>query len=303
MNTSKNKLIIIAGPTASGKTRLAIEVAKALNTEIVSFDSRQFYREISIGTAKPLKEELNEVPHHFIGHISIEQEYNAGQYEIDAIKKLDELFEKFDQVVFVGGSGMYLDAVLYGFDALPKVDNAIRENLENVLKRDGLQRLQLMLKELDLEYYHRVDLSNPQRVMRGLEVCLATGIPYSKQRKGTQKERIFTPVLYGIETDREVLYDRINQRVLKMIDEGLVDEARSVENLEHLNALQTVGYKELFDHFKGKTDLPTAIELIQQNTRRYAKRQITWFKRYEEMKWIKSDKFSDFIKTQDPNSK
>jgi tRNA dimethylallyltransferase len=283
--SKKKQLIVIAGPTASGKTLLAIEVAKSLKTEIVSFDSRQFYKEISIGTAKPSPEELNEIPHHFIGHISIEQEYNAGEFEEDAIKKLDELFLKYDQVVLTGGSGMYLDAVLYGFDILPKIDTAIREKLEKLYEEEGLENLRIMLRKLDPEHYNNVDLHNPHRIIRALEVSIATGIPYSSQRKGTKKERNFTPILFGIDVEREELYQRINDRVLQMMKNGLVDEVRSVEHLQHLNSLQTVGYKELFDHFKGKTDLATAIGLIQQNTRRYAKRQMTWFRKYEEMKW------------------
>ncbi len=284
-NSNKNKLIVIAGPTASGKTSLAIDVAKELKTEIISFDSRQFYKEISIGTAKPTQEELNQVPHHFIGNISIHDEYNAGQFENDAVIKLNELFEKHEYVVMVGGSGMYLDAVLYGFDALPVVEKKVTEKLEELLQTEGIETLQIMLRKLDPEHYNNVDLNNPHRLIRALGICIVTGIPYSSQRKGVKKQRNFIPYLYGIDIKREELYQRINQRVLKMIDNGLIEEVRSVENLQHLNALQTVGYKELFDHFKGKIDLNTAIALIQQNTRRYAKRQMTWFKKYEEMKW------------------
>lgn len=285
MNTEEKKLIVIAGPTASGKTRTAIEVALELKTEIISFDSRQFYKEISIGTAKPTEEELEQVPHHFIGNISIHDEYNAGEYEKDAINKLNELFERYDQVVMVGGSGMYLDAVITGFDPLPKVETKVTEKLEELLKEEGIETLQIMLRKLDPEHYNNVDLHNPHRLIRALGVCIVTGIPYSLQRKGVKKERNFIPHLFGIEVDRNELYQRINQRVIRMIEAGLVDEARKVEELQHINALQTVGYKELFDHFKGKTDLDTAIGLIQQNTRRYAKRQMTWFRKYEEMEW------------------
>lgn len=286
MNTEEKKLIVIAGPTASGKTRTAIEVALELKTEIISFDSRQFYKEISIGTAKPTEEELEQVSHHFIGNISIHDEYNAGEYEKDAIHKLNELFERYDQVVMVGGSGMYLDAVITGFDPLPKVETKVTEKLEELLREEGIETLQIMLRKLDPEHYNNVDLHNPHRLIRALGVCIVTGIPYSLQRKGVKKERNFIPHLFGIEVDRDELYQRINQRVIRMIDAGLVDEARKVEGLQHINALQTVGYKELFDYFKGKTDLDTAIGLIQQNTRRYAKRQMTWFRKYEEMEWI-----------------
>lgn len=285
MNTEEKKLIVIVGPTASGKTRTAIEVALELKTEIISFDSRQFYKEISIGTAKPTEEELEQVPHHFIGNISIHDEYNAGEYEKDSINKLNELFERYDQVVMVGGSGMYLDAVITGFDPLPKVETKVTEKLEELLKEEGIETLQIMLRKLDPEHYNNVDLHNPHRLIRALGVCIVTGIPYSLQRKGVKKERNFIPHLFGIEVDRNELYQRINQRVIRMIEAGLVDEARKVEGLQHINALQTVGYKELFDHFKGKTDLDTAIGLIQQNTRRYAKRQMTWFRKYEEMEW------------------
>lgn len=280
------KLIVIAGPTASGKTKLAIDVAKVLNTEIVSFDSRQFYNEISIGTAKPSLDELKDVPHHFIGHISIHEEYNAGKFENDAINKLDELFLRYNEVVLVGGSGMYLDSILYGFDHLPQVDAKVREKLEELLESEGLETLQMMLRKLDPEHYNNVDLRNPHRLIRALEVCISTGIPYSLQRKGAQKKRNFVPILVGIELDRELLYNRINQRVMVMVDNGLVEEAKMMEKLRHLNALQTVGYRELFDHFSGKTDLQTAISLIQQNTRRFAKRQMTWFRKYEEMTWL-----------------
>jgi len=286
MNTSNtNKLIVIGGPTASGKTTLAIEVAKELKTEIISFDSRQFYKEITIGTAKPTSEELAQVPHHFISHISIHHEYNAGQFEADAIHKLEELFKTHEHVVAVGGSGMYLDAILYGFDPLPKVESKVTEKLEELLKTEGIETLQIMLRKLDPEHYNNVDLHNPHRLIRALGVCIVTGIPYSLQRKGAKKQRNFTPYLFGIENNREELYERINLRVLKMMDAGLLEEAKSVEEFQHINALQTVGYKELFEHFKGKTDLNTAIGLIQQNTRRFAKRQITWFKKYDEMKW------------------
>lgn len=286
MNTEEKKLIVIAGPTASGKTRTAIEVALELKTEIISFDSRQFYKEISIGTAKPTEEELEQVAHHFIGNISIHDEYNAGEYEKDVIHKLNELFERYDQVVMVGGSGMYLDGVITGFDPLPKVETKVTEKLEELLREEGIETLQIMLRKLDPEHYNNVDLHNPHRLIRALGVCIVTGIPYSLQRKGVKKERNFIPHLFGIEVDRDELYQRINQRVIRMIDAGLVDEARKVEGLQHINALQTVGYKELFDYFKGKTDLDTAIGLIQQNTRRYAKRQMTWFRKYEEMEWV-----------------
>ena len=286
MTPSPHKLIVIAGPTASGKTALAIDVALKHQAEIISFDSRQFFKEISIGTAKPSEKELAEVPHHFIGNLSIHDEYNAGKYENQAIEKLGELFQKHSTVVMVGGSGMYLDAVLYGFDEMPVVDVKVREKIEEIYKEEGLEVIQLMLQKMDPEHYNNVDLNNPHRIIRALGVCITTGISYTEHRKGRQKPRNFTAEIYGIELERPVLYERINQRVLNMMDEGLEEEARSVYELRHLNSLQTVGYKELFSYFSGETDLQTAIHLIQQNTRRFAKRQVTWFKKYEAMQWL-----------------
>ncbi len=282
-------LIVIAGPTATGKTQLAIDLAKALKTEIVSFDSRQFYKEISIGTAKPTAVQLAEVPHHFISHISIHTEYNAGEYEKDAIELLEKLFQKHHYVILTGGSGMYLDSILYGFDPLPKVEEALRDKLNAIYKEEGLETLQTMLAKLDPEHYNNVDLNNPHRLIRALEVTLSTGIPYSQQRKGKTKERNFSSFLFGIEMEKEKLYERINQRVDKMMEQGLLEEVKNVASMKNLNALQTVGYKELFAYLEGKTDLPTAIHLIKQNTRRFAKRQMTWFRKYEEMIWVKPD--------------
>lgn len=280
------KIIVIAGPTASGKTELAINLAIKHQTEIISFDSRQFYAEMNIGTAKPGTAQLNKVPHHFIGHLSIHTEYNAGQFEKDALEKINELFLKYHSLVMVGGSGMYLDAVLYGFDELPLVDAKLREKLNEIYQIEGLETLQIMLAKLDPEHYNNVDLKNPHRVIRALEVSISTGIPYSEQRRGKRKPRNFNAELYAVDLARHELYERINQRVDMMMEQGLLEEVKRLFPLKHLNALQTVGYKELFAYMEGKTDLETAVNLIKQNTRRFAKRQITWFKKYEEMKWL-----------------
>lgn len=283
----ENTLIIITGPTASGKTQLAIEVARELKTEIISFDSRQFYKEISIGTAKPTIEQLAQVPHHFIGNISIHDEYNAGKYEKDSIEIIEKLFIKNKYVVLTGGSGMYLDAVLYGFDELPLIGDTVREKLNLLYNEDGLKALQTMLAKLDPEYYHSVDLNNPHRLMRALEVALSTGIPYSQHRKGKVKERSFKSVLFGIDIKRDELYLRINARVDKMIEQGLLEEVKSIYPYKQVNALQTVGYRELFNYLNGTTNLETAINLIKQNTRHFAKRQMTWLRKYDEMIWLK----------------
>lgn len=281
----KRELIILAGPTAVGKTQAAIDLAKQWNTEIISFDSRQFFREMSIGTAKPSEVQLQEVPHHFIGHISIHEEYNAGRYATDAQALLDTLFEKYERLILVGGSGLYLDALIKGFDELPAGTEKFREQLTNILQEEGIEALQAMLQKLDPEHYNHVDLNNPQRLVRALEVCMATGEPYSSLRKGKSKELNFTYQLIGLDLPREILYDHINRRTMQMMEQGLLEEVKSLVPYKHQNALQTVGYKELFEYLEGKTDLDTAIEKIQQNTRRFAKRQLTWFRRYPEIQW------------------
>lgn len=283
------ELIIIAGPTASGKTSLAIELAKKYQTEIVSFDSRQFYKELNIGTAKPTPEELSEVPHHFIGHISIHDDYNAGKYAKEFEHKIQKLAEKYERIILVGGSGLYLNAIIRGFDELP--DNTIewRNQLNSVFQKEGIEALQNLLKQKDPVYYKTVDIHNPQRLIRALEICLSTGEPYSSFRKGKSKFLPFSYRLIGIDYERAVLYNRINERVLQMMDKGLLYEVKSLIQYRHINALKTVGYSELFDYLDGITDLEKAISLIQQHTRQYAKRQITWFKKYEEIEWIKPE--------------
>ena len=286
---SPKKLIVIAGPTAVGKTAAAIKLAQQLKTEIISADSRQFYREMSIGTAKPNAEELSLAKHHFVDSHSITENFTVGDFEKQALKLLDELFKTHDQVIMVGGSGLFIQAITQGFDDLPTAETAIRERLNQELAEKGVQHLQAKLKEADPDYYNQVDLNNPQRLIRALEVFEATGKPFSSYRKATINKRLFETIKIGLNLPREILYERINQRVDIMVNQGLIEEARSLSPYRHLNALNTVGYSELFDYFDGKTDLDIAINLIKQNTRRFAKRQLTWFRKDKDMKWMSAD--------------
>lgn len=298
MKKSKH-LIVIAGPTAVGKTALGVLLAKELHTEVLSADSRQFFREMSIGTAKPSAEEMQGITHHFINSHSISEPYNVGRYEAEAISLLEQLFQKNDAVIMVGGSGLYIDAVCKGFDELPEADESIRHKIDELFEKEGIEALQSMLKELDPVYYEQVDLNNPQRLSRALEVCLSAGQPYSALRKGKIKNRDFQVIKIGLNSSRELLYKRINQRVDEMMAAGMLEEVKALVPYKAANALQTVGYKELFDYLEGKTDLATAVELIKQNTRRFAKRQLTWFKRDEEMKWFEPEereKIIEYIK-------
>jgi len=286
MNLSPT-LIVIAGPTASGKTAAAIEVAQHYNTVVVSADSRQFYREMSIGTAKPSHEELAAVKHYFIDTLSISQHYTAGDYEKECLALLTELFKTHKIIVLAGGSGLFINAICNGFDEFPATDPAVRERLNKELEEHGIAFLQGKLKSADPVYYNQADINNPQRVIRALEVFESSGQPFSSFRKATANKRPFNSLKFGLDWPREVLYDRINHRVDEMVKQGLVDEVRSLLPYRHVNALNTVGYSELFDYFDGKTDLDTAIAFIKQNTRRFAKRQMTWFGRDKEMIWIK----------------
>lgn len=279
-------LIVIAGPTAVGKTALAIEVAKAFGTVVISADSRQLFREMRIGTARPTEQEMQHVPHYFIASHSITEDYNVGRFEADTPRLLDRLFREKEIVVMAGGTGLYIDAVCNGMDEVPQSDENIREMLMSVYEEKGLEALHEMLKEKDPVYYEQVDLHNPHRVMRAVEVCLITGKPYSSFRKGGKKQRNFNVIKIGLNMERDALYDRINRRVDEMMRSGLLEEAKELYAHRHRNALQTVGYKELFEHLEGSTDLNTAVELIRRNTRRFAKRQMTWFKRDAEMTWF-----------------
>ncbi|MFN4235348.1 MAG: tRNA (adenosine(37)-N6)-dimethylallyltransferase MiaA [Bacteroidia bacterium] len=288
-------LIVVTGPTASGKTALSIALAKAFQTEVISADSRQFFKEMQVGTARPTAEELEGIKHHFLGHISIHDIYNAGIFEKDALEVLDTIFETKNVAIVCGGSGMYVNALCYGLDELPKQDKELRLKLEELLKQKGIEALQEKLKVLDSEYYKMVDLQNPHRLMRAIEVCINTGIPYSQLRKGEKKERNFKILKIGIDWPREKLYERINQRVDLMFEQGLVEEAKKLIPFKNINALQTVGYRELFDYFEGKCTLEEAKELIKQNTRRFAKRQLTWFRKDQEIKWFKPEETNSII--------
>ncbi|MDI1316971.1 tRNA (adenosine(37)-N6)-dimethylallyltransferase MiaA [Flavobacterium sp.] len=287
-----NYLITIIGPTAIGKTSLSIALAQHFNCDIVSCDSRQFYKEMKIGTAVPSDDELAAVPHHFIQNKSIFENYTVGDFEKEAIAKLDELFKKNNIQIMVGGSGLYVDAILKGFDNFPEIDNSIREKINYNFEKLGLVYLQQKLNELDPDYYQKIAIENPQtvqnpqRMKRFIEVCIGTGRPYSSFLNQKKNERNFTPIVIGLEAERAIIYNRINQRVDSMITEGLVKEAENLFPNKHLNALQTVGYRELFDYFEGKTTLDFAAEEIKKNTRRFAKRQLTWFKRTENAKWF-----------------
>lgn len=286
MISSAKYLITIIGPTAIGKTALAITVARRFGCEIISADSRQFFREMKIGTAVPSNEELAAAPHHFIQNKSIFDSYTVGDFEREALSKLDELFQENDFAVMVGGSGLYIDAVLKGFDDFPDIDPKVRENIIERYETEGIAYLQSELKSLDPVHYANVAKENPQRMMRALEICIGTGRPYSSFLGKKQQSRKFTSIIIGLDAEREVMYDRINRRVDMMVTEGLIEEAKSLYPHKNLNALQTVGYRELFDYFDGKIALHEAIELIKMNTRRFAKRQMTWFKRTEGAAWF-----------------
>jgi len=281
-----NYLISIVGPTAIGKTTLSIVIAKHFNTEIISSDSRQFFKEMSIGTAVPSKKELTIVKHHFIQDRSIFDDYNVGQFEKDAITKLNKLFKKHTVVVMVGGSGLYVDAVLKGLDDFPDVDKNIRKDLKLKLENEGLTVLQEQLKELDKETYQKIDIENHQRVIRALEICIGTGQPFSSFITDKTAQRNFIPIKIGLTADRELIYNRISQRVDTMLTDGLLDEAKKLHQYKELNALQTVGYKELFEHFDGNSKLDFAISEIKKNTRRFAKRQLTWYRKDSDIRWF-----------------
>lgn len=284
------KLIVIGGPTASGKTGVSIELAKHFNTIILSADSRQFYKEVGIGTAKPTLEEQDGVKHHFIDSHELTSPLSAGQFEKEALTILKQEFQKHNTIILVGGSGMFINALLFGIDEFPH-DKEVRNKYNTILESEGIKVLQNELKEKDPEYFDEVDSMNPVRLIRALEIIELTNKKYSEQRKETHHQRNFESEIFVLNHDRQVLYERINDRVHQMIKAGLVEEVRSVQNLKHLQSLNTVGYKEMFQYFDGEIDLNRAIELIQQNSRRYAKRQITWFKRYENANWIEySDK-------------
>ena len=285
-------LITIVGPTAIGKTALSIDLANHYNCEIISCDSRQFFKEMTIGTAVPNSEELASATHHFIQNKSIFDNYTVGDFEKEALTKIEELFQTNDYVILVGGSGLYVDAILKGFDEFPHIESSIRGNVSSNYENSGIEYLQQQLETLDPIYFQRITtenpqtLQNPQRMMRFVEVCLGTGKPYSSFLNQKKNNRNFTPILIGLEADRNIIYDRINQRVDSMLNQGLLEEAKALYPNKELNALQTVGYRELFSYFDGEFTLSFAIEEIKKNTRRFSKRQLTWFKRKEYTKWF-----------------
>ena len=282
----KNTLITIVGPTAIGKTALSIKLANYFNSEIISCDSRQFYKEMRIGTAVPEPEELAAAKHHFIQNRSIFEDYNVGNFERDALKKIENLFEKNPTQIMVGGSGLYVDAVLNGLDYFPEVDPKIRENLTKQLQEKGIEFLQKKLKELDIDTYNTIAIDNPHRIMRALEVCIGSNTPYSTFKNKPKAPRNFHSIKIGLNADREIIYNRINKRVDIMIENGLMEEAKELHQHKNLNALQTVGYRELFSYFDGDFTKDFAISEIKKNTRRFAKRQGTWFKKDENTLWF-----------------
>lgn len=283
---SQKYLIAIVGPTAIGKTALSIQLAQYFNTEILSADSRQFFKEMTIGTAAPTEEELLKAKHHFIHHKSIEEDYNVGTFEQEAITLLNKLFKTKDIVILVGGSGLYVDAVVKGLDNFPKVDDNIRETLNNTLKEKGLKVLQEQLKQLDPKSFENIAIDNPHRVIRALEISIGTGKPYSSYLKQSKANRPFKTIYIGLTAERKIIYDRINRRVETMISMGLIDEAKALFPKKDLNALNTVGYKELFKYFEGNWTLDFAISEIQKNTRRFAKRQLTWYRKNHDIHWF-----------------
>lgn len=291
----KPVLITVVGPTAIGKTAFAIELAKHFQCDIISCDSRQFYKEMNIGTAVPSPIELHEVPHHFIQHISIHDNYNVGQFESDALALLDHLFQKNPIQIMVGGSGLYVDAVTKGFDDFPEIEEDKRNFIRTSYQEKGLEFLQHILAENDPEFYNHLQntnpqtLKNPQRLMRFCEVCYGSGKPYSSFLNKQKANRNFTTIIVGLEAPREIMYNRINRRVDLMMEAGLLDEVKKIKDFAHLNALQTVGYRELFTYLNGMCSLEIAVEEIKKNTRRFAKRQLTWFKRNNETFWISYD--------------
>ncbi len=282
----KKHLIVIVGPTAIGKTNLSIQLAKHFSSEIVSADSRQFFKETSIGTAVPSAEEIIAAPHHFIQHISIHNNYSVGDYEKDALQCLDSLFKEHDISILIGGSGLYVDAVTKGLDTFPETDLSVRKQIQNDLDIHGLSYIQDKLKEFDPIYHQKVDLNNTHRVMRALEVSISSGLPYSSFLTQPKKERPFNIIKIGLSAERQTIYDRINQRVDIMMKDGLLEEVSNLYKHRDLNALNTVGYKELFKYLDGEWELDFAVSEIKKNTRRFAKRQLTWFRKDTEIQWF-----------------
>lgn len=296
--TKHKTLIVVVGPTAVGKTMMGIEIAKHFDTEIISADSRQFYREMSIGTAKPTVQEIAKIKHHFINSHSINQLFNIGDFETEALKALKKILDENDIAVLVGGSGMYVNALLNGLDDMPEIKLSVRDALNEQFKDQGIEPIKKQLQEVDPEYFDQVDQFNPQRMIRGLEVFLSTGQKLSNFRSKTKKKRPFEVIKIGLNTDRDQLYQRINQRVDEMMSSGLLAEVASLKEFREFNALKTVGYNELFDYLDGKISLEQAVASIKQNSRRFAKRQLTWFRKDEEINWFEpneTEKILEFL--------
>lgn len=297
----QKKLVVIVGPTGVGKTKVAIELAKHFGSEIISADSRQIFKEFSIGTATPTQNELSQVKHHLIQTHTITNEYNASKFETESLNLIDDLFRIHNILFLAGGSMLYIDAICNGIDIMPDADKEIRSELKLKLKNEGIESLRLQLKQLDPDYYQIVDLKNPNRLLHAVEICLTTGKPYSSFRTNSKKKRSFSITKIGLDLERAELHDRINRRVDKMIADGLENEAKQLWQFRHLNALNTVGYREFFDYFEGKTDLATAMELIKRNSRRYARKQLTWFRNDTDVNWFHPDNvcaITEFIENQ-----
>lgn len=295
MSKNKHNLIVLVGPTGVGKTELSLNIAEAYNSPIISADSRQLYADLKIGTAAPTAEQMKRVKHYFVGTLQLTDYYSAAQYEMEVIKVLDSLFQEKNTILLTGGSMMYVDAVCKGIDDIPTVDNDTREMMMEKYEKQGLEQLCNELKLLDPEYYSIVDLKNPKRVIHALEICYMTGKTYTSFRTGNKKERPFNIIKIGLSREREELYERINKRVDIMIEEGLIDEVKSVYEHKNLNSLNTVGYKEIIKYLDGEWDLQFAIEKIKQNSRIYSRKQMTWFKRDEEIKWFHPDNVKEIM--------
>ena len=292
---SKKKLIVIVGPTAVGKTALCVRLAKELNTEVVSADSRQFYREMQIGTARPCQDDMKGVKHHFLANKSITELYDAASFERDSLKLLQNLYAKLDCVILTGGGGLYIKAVTEGFDNMPVIDMRIRKLLNEKVATEGIGAALKILKEKDLAYYAQVDKQNPQRVVRALEVCLSAGKPFSSFRQGKKALRPFHIIKIGLNRPRAELYERINKRVDTLVAQGLLKEVERLKSYAHHSALQTVGYKEFFDYLDGKTSFIQAVDLIKRNTRRFAKKQLTWFNKDHEYVWFHPSQYKNLV--------
>lgn len=295
MKAKKKYLISVVGATAVGKTDLAITLAKELDTKIISADSRQFFKELSIGTAKPSKLEMKGVKHYLINNLSIKENYNIGDFEKDALHALKNIYRKNNKAILVGGSGLYCKALWEGIDDMPEIDLELRKQIQEEYQEKGLNFLQEEVKRLDPVYFLEVDIKNPQRLMRALEMCITTGQPFSDFRKGKKGKRNFHNIKIGLERPREELYERINQRMDLMLEAGLLEEAKAVYNFKHHNALQTVGYREIFDFMENKQDWNETLRLLKQNSRHYAKRQMTWFKKDTEIKWFHPSEYSKIL--------